>query len=156
MRLWSIHPCYLDSKGLVALWREALLAKKVLSKKTKGYIHHPQLDRFKRQRNPIAAINTYLAAVYDESFTRGFSFDRRKIGLCSTQTRIEVTDGQLHYELCHLKKKLWKRDRKKYFKMKNIPAPKSHPLFRAVKGETEQWEKLHRVDLKSGSNTKKQ
>ncbi|WP_338140756.1 pyrimidine dimer DNA glycosylase/endonuclease V [Candidatus Nitrotoga sp. 1052] len=27
MRLWTLHPCYLDSRGLVALWREALLAQ---------------------------------------------------------------------------------------------------------------------------------
>jgi carboxyl-terminal processing protease len=29
MRLWSLHPKYLDAQGLVALWREALLAKAV-------------------------------------------------------------------------------------------------------------------------------
>lgn len=32
MRLWSIHPCYLDSKGLIALWRESLLAQACLLK----------------------------------------------------------------------------------------------------------------------------
>ncbi|WP_368086417.1 pyrimidine dimer DNA glycosylase/endonuclease V [Nitrosomonas sp. Nm34] len=26
MRLWSIHPKYLDAKGLLALWREGLQA----------------------------------------------------------------------------------------------------------------------------------
>jgi len=31
MRLWSLHPRYLDAKGLVALWREGLLAQKVLA-----------------------------------------------------------------------------------------------------------------------------
>jgi len=30
MRLWTIHPKYLDRQGLLALWREALLAQKVL------------------------------------------------------------------------------------------------------------------------------
>ena len=43
MRLWSIHPRYLDSMGLVALWREALLAQAVLRGETKGYKFHPQL-----------------------------------------------------------------------------------------------------------------
>jgi len=42
MRIWSIHPKYLDAKGLVALWRETLLAKHVLEGKTKGYTNHPQ------------------------------------------------------------------------------------------------------------------
>jgi len=44
MRIWSLHPKYLDSKGMVALWREALLAKQVLLNKTKGYKNHPQLN----------------------------------------------------------------------------------------------------------------
>ncbi|MEN6399799.1 MAG: pyrimidine dimer DNA glycosylase/endonuclease V, partial [Rectinema sp.] len=29
MRLWTLHPQYLDQKGLTAAWREGLLAKKV-------------------------------------------------------------------------------------------------------------------------------
>ena len=53
MRLWSIHPKYLDTKGLLAVWREALLAKKVLENKTKGYKNHPQLERFKQQNDPL-------------------------------------------------------------------------------------------------------
>jgi hypothetical protein len=141
MRLWSIHPSYLDSNGLVALWREALLAKKVLSQKTKGYKHHPQLDRFKQQNNPIYAINEYLTVVYNESCRRGYSFNRRKIGRTSAQTSIKVTNGQLHFEIYHLKKKLWKRNRRKYFEIKNIRIPKSHPLFHVVKGKIENWEK---------------
>lgn len=27
MRLWSLHPKHLDPQGLVALWREVLLAR---------------------------------------------------------------------------------------------------------------------------------
>lgn len=39
MRLWSIHPRYLDTKGLVALWRETLLlAQAVLFGNTKGAV----------------------------------------------------------------------------------------------------------------------
>ena len=48
MRLWSLHPKYLDIKGLVACWREGLLARKVLLDQTKGYKNHPQLIRFNR------------------------------------------------------------------------------------------------------------
>jgi hypothetical protein len=33
MRLWSLHPEYLDANGLVALWREALLAQAFLQGK---------------------------------------------------------------------------------------------------------------------------
>jgi hypothetical protein len=55
MRIWSLHPTLLDTKGLVALWREALLAKHVLSGSTIGYQNHPQLKRFKSSPNPHAA-----------------------------------------------------------------------------------------------------
>jgi hypothetical protein len=44
MRLWSLHPCHLDAKGLVALWREGLLAQKVQACETNGYRNHPQLE----------------------------------------------------------------------------------------------------------------
>ena len=112
MRLWSIHPKYLDSKGLVALWREGLLAKKVLEGKTKGYKNHPQLERFKRK--PKAYINGYLQVVFDEAVSRGYLFDRKKIGrwvnYLAKGYQIPVTDKQVDYEFRHLQKKLIKRD----------------------------------------------
>jgi hypothetical protein len=79
MRIWSIHPRYLDSKGLVALWRETLLAKNVLERKTKGYKNHPQLDRFKMSKNPVNSINQYLQEVFHEARLRKFNFNREKI-----------------------------------------------------------------------------
>ncbi|MFA5814315.1 MAG: pyrimidine dimer DNA glycosylase/endonuclease V [Bacteroidales bacterium] len=79
MRLWSIHPSYLDSIGLVTLWRESLLAKKVPEGKTKRYIHHPQLVRFRITKYPVATINYYLLKIYEEAETKGLSFDRKKI-----------------------------------------------------------------------------
>jgi hypothetical protein len=56
MRIWSLHPKYLDAKGLVALWRESLLAKQALESKTKGYKNHPQLNRFKNSGNAVGWI----------------------------------------------------------------------------------------------------
>lgn len=47
MRIWSLHPQYLDRQGLTAGWREGLLAQKVLTGTTKGYRNHPQLRRFR-------------------------------------------------------------------------------------------------------------
>ena len=75
MRLWTLHPRYLDSQGLVALWREALLARAVLRGRTRGYRHHPQLNRFRGAPNPVTCLNAYLRIVYDESVRRGYSFD---------------------------------------------------------------------------------
>jgi hypothetical protein len=79
MRIWSIHPRYLDSKGLVALWREGLLAQKVLQGATKGYVNHPQLIRFRKTENPVGAVADYLRFVADEAESRGYRFDRGKI-----------------------------------------------------------------------------
>lgn len=141
MRLWSIHPKYLDSKGLVALWREALLAKAVLEGKTRGYHNHPQLDRFKKQRNPVGCINSFLNQVYLESCRRNYCFDEKKIGKKSVVI-ISVTDGQLHYELEHFKKKLRRRDRKKLAELSGIDVPLANPALKVVSGDVESWEKV--------------
>jgi hypothetical protein len=141
MRLWSIHPKYLDAKGLIALWREALLARKVLSGKTRGYTHHPQLLRFRQRSKPAALIDAYLLSVFTEASARGYSFDRTKIGKPMKGEKIPVTSGQIAYEFEHLKNKLHKRDRKKYNEILNIAKPLPHPLFRVRKGDVETWEK---------------
>jgi hypothetical protein len=140
LRLWSLHPKYLDTKGLIACWRESLLAKAVLSNKTKGYKFHPQLYRFRSHPNPLGAINQYLLELYKESLNRGYSFDKRKIGRTRTNHKIKVKVGQVNYEKLHLKRKLWKRDRKKYALLKEINVPHLHPLFKMITGEVEDWE----------------
>src|SRR5579884_933204 len=106
MRLWSLHPSVLDTKGLVALWREGLLAQKVLLGQTKGYRFHPQLERFRATSNPVAAISTYLWAVVDEARERGYSFDASKIAMRRRAISITVTRGQLEFEHEHLCSKL--------------------------------------------------
>jgi hypothetical protein len=132
MRLWGIHPKYLDAKGLVALWRESLLAKKVLEGKTRGYQHHPQLDRFKAQTNPVAYINSYLVGVLEESCRRGYCFDKTKIGRVRTRGKIKVTKAELAAEFEHLKGKLKRRDKKAYSAAIKIKVPEPHPLFRTA------------------------
>src|SRR5690348_4497397 len=109
MRLWTLHPKYLDAKGLVALWREALLAQKVLLGKTKGYRHHPQLIRFQAHAKPAVALAAFLKAVHEEATRRGYAFDGSKIGRCRVVIEIEETDGQLLYEWEHLRQKLKRR-----------------------------------------------
>ncbi len=144
MRLWSIHPRYLDAKGLVALWREALLAKKILEGKTKGYKNHPQLVRFKRYRDPILAICSYLHWVMEEGERRGYNFDKRKFSLKSPlKEAIPVGKGQLKFEFQHLCKKLKERDEKKYREIcRRKPSPLApHPLFYVKKGAIEKWER---------------
>jgi hypothetical protein len=140
MRLWSLHLTYLDAKGLVALWRESLLAKHVLEGKTKGYKNHPQLDRFKNSTRPLDAINQYLAAVHTEGSSRDYHFDREKINWNFQSSKLTVTKGQIEYEVLHLLKKLRVRDQKKYRALKALNAWKVHPLFEIVEGEIETWE----------------
>jgi len=140
MRLWSLHPQYLDAKGLVALWREALLAQNVLRGNTKGYKNHPQLLRFKQTDDPIAAIGTYLSAVADEADKRGYNFNRSKINDSNFQDLMPVTSGQVTYELKHLLGKLKTRDPIRYEQFHTLKEAKVHPFFNTVKGDIENWE----------------
>jgi len=142
MRLWTLHPKYLDSRGLVALWREALLAQKVLRGATRGYRHHPQLRRFSGLANPPAALTTYLAAVQEEAVRRGYNFDVSKIGRRRIHGKITETRGQLLYEWRHLKRKLKTRDVKRYRDLLPVKNPGPHPLFRIVPGKVRDWEKV--------------
>ena len=116
MRLWTINFKYLDAKGLVALWREALLAKNVLAGLTKGYKNHPQLDRFYTHKNAPAAINAYLAEVYAQACARGYKFDAAKVGEFDERNlaKIAVSRGQIEYEFAFLQEKLKSRDRVVY------------------------------------------
>jgi hypothetical protein len=140
MRIWSLHPKHLDAKGLVALWRETLLAKHVLEGKTKGYKNHPQLNRFKKLEAPIDAINCYLEIIYNEASSRGYNFNPEKFIAITTEIKITVTRGQLNYEIEHLQAKLRKRDLKKYKENKLAKRFDVNPIFRTVKGEIEDWE----------------
>lgn len=144
MRLWSLHPRYLDARGLVAVWREALLAQRVLTGDTKGYRSHPQLERFLSESDPLAAIAAYLKPVQEEAARRGYRFDATKIASLPQTEKLTVTAGQLRYELDLLKSKLEMRDMEAYRAIKSVSAPAPHPLFRIVPGQIEPWEVVGR------------
>jgi pyrimidine dimer DNA glycosylase len=152
MRIWSIHPRYLDSKGLVALWRETLLAQKVLSGKTKGYTQHPQLYRFRQAQDPLAAIGAYLSEVHTESRRRGYSFDASKIVKRNVLVRMAVTSDQLAYEWQHLLDKLIRRDPTRFGMLRRLADPDPHPVFQLIEGKLEPWEKGDRSKLKGGTS----
>ncbi|HEX3023585.1 MAG TPA: pyrimidine dimer DNA glycosylase/endonuclease V [Chitinophagaceae bacterium] len=140
MRIWSLHPKHLDAKGLVALWRETLLAQHVLEAKTKGYKNHPQLNRFKAAKNPVDAINYYLSEVYFEAEKRGYAFNREKINWNFIPSTINVTKGQIDYEAKHLLSKLKQRDTKKFSEVSKVKKMEHHPMFKVIKGDVEDWE----------------
>lgn len=152
MRLWSLHPRYLDPQGLVALWREALLARAVLGGRTRGYRNHPQLERFRCQSAPCSTISSYLQGIHAEAVARGYSFDRSKIGRVRIQAHVLVTAGQVQYEWHHLLQKLAMRSPALYEQWCAIDVPECHPLFRVQPGPIEPWERANDNTLKSAQS----
>jgi IS30 family transposase len=142
MRIWSLHPKYLDTVGLVALWRETLLAKHVLEGKTKGYVNHPQLKRFKACSHPLKAINQYLEEVYKEAQARQYNFDDTKFERIPGQVLLPVTEGQVKYEFSHLLKKLRERDTGRYNALVETSIIDVHAIFTTIPGSIEPWELL--------------
>ena len=140
MRLWSLHPSVLDRAALVAGWREALLAQKVLAGRTRGYTRHPQLDRWRTAADPLDAIGHYLSALHDEALARGYRFDRSRI-LCPEGANpcLAVTDGQLRFELAHLRAKVAGRDPAWLPRLPEAAEPA--PSLVAVPGPIEGWER---------------
>ena len=141
MRIWTLHPKYLDPQGLVALWREALLARAVLRDQTRGYTHHPQLERFRAHESPRLAINAYLASVHSEATSRGYAFDRTKIGPVRPVAPISATLGQINCEWEHLLQKLAVRSPALFARWRELGKPRCHPLFRPCPGPVASWER---------------
>jgi len=145
MRIWTVHPKYLDPAGLVALWREALLAQKVLLGKTTGYRSHPQLVRFRAQPHPAASIARYLLGVYEEAVARGYRFDATKIGRHRAAQNIVETEGQLLYEWERLKAKLKTRSPDHFAQAARVGVPDPHPLFTVTPGKVREWERVRGI-----------
>ncbi len=145
MRLWSLHPRHLDVRGLVALWREGLMARAVLLGRTRGYRRHPQLDRFRARPDPVGALDRYLSRVLDEARARGYRFDGRKIRYAAGGPRIRVSAGQVRFEWAHLRAKVLARTGR-------APAgpPAVHPSFVEVPGPVELWERGARAGGEAG------
>jgi len=137
-----VNPQYFDRQALTACWREALLAQAVLAGSTKGYRQHPQLERFRDQAAPEAAIARFLSGIADEADARGYHFTRSKI-LEHTEAvpLISVTSGQLSYEWAHLAAKLAKRSPTVAARWAKLDEPRPHPLFTVVAGPIAPWER---------------
>lgn len=150
MRLWTIDPFYLDSKGLLGLWRETLLAQAVLLGKTQAYKNHPQLDRFKQHAKPLEAIGFYLSEIAEVAKNEhGYNFDVSKIVFYPENdlVKIPVSKAQVFYEIQHLVKKLELRDPSQAKAVKNWAdhdCLQVNPLFKvdAAREGVEKWEKI--------------
>jgi hypothetical protein len=142
MRLWTLHPKYLDPKGLAALWREALLAQAVLRGQTKGYRRHPQLVRFRETPTPVRCVAEYLRVIQEEGKRRGYKFDSGKITRSGRVVSIVATNGQLQFEWVHLLGKVRQRHPKWFKELKSVQSVDPHPLFKIIPGSMEVWEKV--------------
>lgn len=144
--MWSIHPRYLDARGLVALWREGLLAQKVLRGETQGYRYHPQLNRFKETEDPKAAITGYLKEVLKEARRRGYCFDEARINEPdAVLLEIPVSRGQLVFEFCILLDKLGSRNPERQAQLAAIGDVECNPVFKVVEGPVAVWEKARPI-----------
>jgi hypothetical protein len=141
MRLWSVHPKYLDAKGITALWREALLAQRVLRGETSAYAHHPQMERFYAHPHSLRAIATYLEGVYTDSLRRDYHFNRALMGRGRTSQLIALPSGQLDYEFQYLLAKLKRRAPALYKELRSITRPEPHPFFVLRQGPIASWER---------------
>jgi hypothetical protein len=141
MRLWSLHPAYLDPKGLVAVWREGLLAQAVLRGRTRGYTRHPQLERFRKTPRPLAFIGEYLRALCDEGRRRGYRFDSSRITPARTRASLPVPRGQIDFEWLHLRRKVASRAPAWNRRLARVRQPQPHPLFRMIPGPVAPWER---------------
>lgn len=143
MRLWSLHPAHLDRQGLTACWREGLLAQAVLAGNTRGYTHHPQLERFRACPDPLAAVGSYLGEVAADAARRGYRFDVGRILRRDPGAVIAVTTGQLDLEWEHLLGKLKARS-PDHFARQVVATRTAHPMMREVPGPVESWERQPR------------
>ena len=141
MRLWTLHPQYVDRQGLLAVWREGLLAQAVLQGRTRGYRNHPQLTRFKQHPSPLHAIAFYLSMIHEEATKRGYHFDSTKFDSNKRPQLIPAKSGQLDFEFRHLQEKLRRRSQVDYTALLKVTQIESHPLFQIVPGKIEAWEK---------------
>lgn len=141
MRLWSIHPRYLDPPGLGGLWREALLAQRVVEGRTAAYRSHPQARRILGQADPWGAIHDYLLGVWEEGRRRGYRYDRTRISEHSDGHSMDVPRGQIEYELALLHFKLAARNKASLSDLPTLEQALPHPSITIVEGGIAPWER---------------
>jgi hypothetical protein len=142
VRLWSFHPRYLDRQGLTACWRESLLAQAVVVDLDRGYSRHPQLERFRAQRDPLLAVGAYLVGVAAEAADRGYRFDSRRIRRpAEPRASIPVTSGQLEFEWSRILERLARRSPDVWHRWARTDPPEPHPLFHIIPGPIASWER---------------
>ena len=139
-RIWSLHPKYLDGIEIFFLWRNCIMAKKILDGTEKVNRKFPHLARFESSSNPIGAINIYLSEVYKIASTHGKNFKLDKFDDSFKDISLNVTKGQMEYEVELFKKKLRNRSSDTNALIFKIKIIEPNPLFKVVEGNKEAWD----------------
>lgn len=84
-------------------------------------------------------------SVADEAKERGYAFDVSKIAMRRGRVSIPVTDGQLAYELMHLKQKVRQRDPERLQLLSKRESVRVNSIFKAVNGPIEPWERIRKA-----------
>src|SRR5690606_31725192 len=99
-----------------------------------------QLERFRAADHPMAAIGHFLGCLQAEATARGYRFDATRIAVpAAASPGIPVTEGQLAYELEHLRREVIVRDPAWVARIPAIAAPA--PTFVVTPGGIESWER---------------
>ena len=145
MRIWSLHPQYLDQKGLGGQWEEGIIAQNTLFFQEGKYLNYPVLHRVKAHQEPVAWIGMYLNEILKEAnVNRGYNYNDQLIKQLKPTLPMPVTRGQLYYEWTLLQGRLQKRDPVKMslndgVDINNI---KANPMFYVIDGDIEDWERV--------------
>lgn len=130
MSLWSVHPRYLDNKGLISAWNRGLQLQKQLSTEPARNTGNSQLIMFSRQEKPLHAIGSYLSFIASEGCRRGYKFTHEKILYPNFDEELLPIDSeQLRSENQMLQNRLKTRDKNRYQQLSSQSWPETHPLF---------------------------
>lgn len=142
MRIWSIHPVNLDTKGLCGAWRELLGAIKSCDPSV-GYSRHSQLIRWRNATDSIEMMRNALAhyglTLYQEAKRRKYHFNVNKLKpyLIAPKPILPVNVGQFEYEWEFLRKKCLTRNPDWVMIKKEV-----NPMFVLRDGGIEPWEHI--------------
>lgn len=131
MSLWTVHPKYLDKQGLIALWREGLLAQKSLNGELDIELNNQVWQQFKNSENPLKAIGTYLSFIASEGARRGYKLGHEKIIYPNfDDNKFDIRPQDLIFEMKHLRDKLKLRDKNKWHEVNQVEQVEPNPAFR--------------------------
>lgn len=150
MRVWTIHPKYLNRKELSACWHDGLRALKVLSEPEKYQRFYEGLSVFRVQSEPVYALAKYLQAIGKEGVKRGLQMDLSLLPEVPKDFRLKipVSEERIASERKLLTKRLAGLGRWHLRKFQSMLPGRTNPLFFVQNdNHPSPWEIISRVGL---------